>query len=463
MARQHQITILVSACLPNHHKSISALKSRISFGTTLRILFLCTAFMGMVSLFITPTIQAQSISLDEISTAQRSDGKGYVVRLGMDAPADSFRVFQPDASLIQIALFTSSSDTSSIDLVGIDNPFDHISYQPIEHGIGIDIYLKEDSYFIADIYPDGGSEDILVGLTDASKNDIQVLTDGISPIQWELLAHQPEDMILDSANVELASEVDSGNAESTRPQDNEYYDARNKMKFDVVVIDAGHGGRDPGSLGYRGVKEKNVTLAVALKLGEYIEKYLPDVKVVYTRDDDTFIGLQERGRYANKHEGDLFVSIHCNSFHRREAHGSEVFFLGMHKSKDALEVAKKENSVIALEDDPGKQKLSENELLIYELANSAYMSTSEKIAGMIEQQFDERAQRYSRGVKQAGFVVLYHASMPAVLVELGFLTNPGEKRFLTSDYGQSIMASALFRAIRDYKEKYEKSQHYTTN
>ncbi|MGM0588363.1 MAG: N-acetylmuramoyl-L-alanine amidase family protein [Bacteroidota bacterium] len=404
---------------------------------------------------------AQSHSLEHLSSAERSDGKGYVVRMHMNAEVDSFRVFQPNASMIQVALYAPNTDTSQVDFTLSDTPFDHVSLHPIEFGLGIDIYLDDEEYYIADIYRDGQSNDILVAMTAASATDLEVLTDGMSPIPWERLTRDAAEMVVDTA--QLATEMDTADQEATPSQDLEYTSARNKMKFDVVVIDAGHGGRDPGSIGYRGVKEKDVTLAVALKLGNYIKKYLPDVKVVYTRDDDTFIGLQERGRYANKHEGDLFVSIHCNSFHRRDARGSEVFFLGMHKSEDALEVAKKENSVIALEDNPAKKKLTENELLIYELANSAYMAVSERIAGMVEQQFNERAQRYSRGVKQAGFVVLYHASMPAVLVELGFLTNPGEQRFLTSDYGQSIMASALFRAIRNYKERYEKTQHYNTN
>lgn len=125
---------------------------------------------------------------------------------------------------------------------------------------------------------------------------------------------------------------------------------------------------------------------------------------------------------------------------------------------------KKENSVIRFEEGPDRsEELTEEDLLIYELANSAYMATSEKLAGMLEHQFDHRAKRHSRGVKQAGFIVLFHASMPALLVETGFISNPSEQRYLTSDYGQSIIASAIFRAIRNYKLEYEKSQNFKTN
>lgn len=211
-----------------------------------------------------------------------------------------------------------------------------------------------------------------------------------------------------------------------------------------------------------GTKEKDVVLAISKKLGEYIEEYLPDVNVIYTREDDTFIDLYDRGSIANRHEGDLFVSIHANGFHDPSVRGTEVFFLGLHRSESSLEIMKKENMIF----NDGKREvreLTEEELLIYELAHSGYISTSERIASMMDHQFSKRANRKSRGVKQAGFVVLYEASMPALLVEVGFLTNPSEQRFLSSEYGQSIMASAIFRSIRDYKEEYERSQEITSS
>jgi N-acetylmuramoyl-L-alanine amidase len=240
-------------------------------------------------------------------------------------------------------------------------------------------------------------------------------------------------------------------------EDISYNQIRNNLKFDVVVLDAGHGGHDPGSLGYGGVREKEIALNVTKKVGKYIETYLPEVKVVYTRSNDTFVELHERGSIANRAEGDLFVSIHCNAFTNRNAYGSEVFFLGLARTDEALETMKKENSVIRFEENSLKTELTEEDILIYELANAGYLQNSQRLAEKIEYQFSERARRRSRGVKQAGFMVLYHASMPAILVELGFISNPNEAKYLSSEYGQDIMASAIFRAIRDYKVAYDAS------
>jgi len=236
----------------------------------------------------------------------------------------------------------------------------------------------------------------------------------------------------------------------------------------VVVLDAGHGGRDPGSIGVGGIREADIALKVALKVGEYIEQNIPDLKVVYTRTDNSFVGLAERGQIANENNGDLFVSIHANSFahsnvHRqRSANGAEVYFLGMARSQSALDVMKRENAVIRFEEEQ-TQQLTEEDLLIYELTNAGNMRTSEELAVYIEQQFRERAQRRSRGVKQAGFQVLYEASMPGVLIELGFISNPDEARFLNTEYGQAIVASAIFRSIRDFKLRYDKSQNRQTS
>ncbi|PAU93751.1 N-acetylmuramoyl-L-alanine amidase [Aliifodinibius salipaludis] len=224
------------------------------------------------------------------------------------------------------------------------------------------------------------------------------------------------------------------------------------MKFDVVVIDPGHGGHDPGSIGHRNVKEKDIVLDISKKVGDYINEYMPNVKVVYTRETDKFIELEERGSIANEAEGDLFISIHCNSHTSHQPYGTELYFLGLERSESALEVMKRENKVVRANNDTEQRELSQEELLVYELANSSYIAASEQIAGMMEYQFDERAQRHSRGVKQGRFVVLYHASMPAVLIETGFISNPSEARYLTSDRGQTYIASAIFRAIRNFKE-----------
>ena len=385
---------------------------------------------------------AQNV-LERVSNTGRSDGLGYVVRYHLSAPVDSFEIIQPANDLIQMVLYDQDLDTTGLQLPERSEKLKEVRLYELEYGYGVDIYLDEDAYYKAMAYNDKNGSDILVALTRSSKEEIDRYSQQFIARNWyeEIFGEDPLDV---STNM-VASNGSS------------YSNVKNKLKFDKIVIDPGHGGSDPGSIGYKGVKEKDITLAVGKKLGEYIKEHMPDVEVVYTREDDSYLGLAELGHFANLAEGDLYVSIHCNSFHNRHVSGTEVYFLGLHKSDAAFEVMKRENSVFKEE---VNTDLSQEDLLVYELAHSGFISTSEKIAYMIDDQFKNRAQRKSRGVKQAGFQVLFEASMPAVLVELGFITNPAEQRFLTSDYGQSIMASALFRAIRDYKVEYESKQAY---
>lgn len=229
--------------------------------------------------------------------------------------------------------------------------------------------------------------------------------------------------------------------------------------LDTVVIDPGHGGRDHGALGPRGEREKDIVLAVSRKLGAYLEELL-GINVVYTRTDDTFIPLNERGRLANRAGGKLFVSLHANSAPDRRAQGTETFFVGMHKSDAARRVMERENEVIRFEEDTSVyEQFTPDDLVRLQLAQSAYMRHSEALASEIQSQFRDRVGRRNRGVKQAGFYVLWSASMPAVLVELGFLSNPAEARFMASDEGQTYLASAIFRSIRTFKQSYEKGFH----
>jgi len=405
-----------------------------------------------------PVFAQKKPALKKVTVAERRDGKGYVIRFGMTAPADSFVVIQPSDSLIQLAVYKKDLQTDHVKITNRHKEIRAIKLHVIPHGTGIDIHVEKNHYMIASAYPDANKHDLLVGLTKASKKDLSLLTKGIHKVLWSDL-EVPSDSI--NTNLKVASLPKKDNNSS---EDASYYEMKKKIKFDTVVIDAGHGGKDPGTIGYHHVEEKNIALAVALKLGAYIKKYLPGVKVVYTRDKDEFIPLEERGHIANKAQGDLFISIHCNSSPARSAHGTEIYFLGLHHTKDAYEVMKKENSVVKLEDNNDKKsQLSEEQLLIYELANSGYMSNAEKFAEDIDHQFKDRAHRHSRGIKQAGFIVLYYASMPAVLVELGFISNPREEKFLHSKYGQTIMASALFRAVRKYKEQIDQSQNISTN
>ena len=231
------------------------------------------------------------------------------------------------------------------------------------------------------------------------------------------------------------------------------------LRLKTVVIDAGHGGKDPGAV-VKSTREKDITLAVALKLGKYINENCTDVKVHYTRSTDVFIPLNDRARIANEKKADLFISIHANWISKPEISGTESFVLGLHRSLDNLEVAKKENAVIVLEEDysakyEGFDPNSTESYIIFELMQNAYLDQSIHMASLIENQFTQRAQRSSRGVKQAGFLVLRETAMPSVLVELGFLTNAEEVKYLVSETGQSNLASALFRAFREYKTQFE--------
>jgi N-acetylmuramoyl-L-alanine amidase len=224
----------------------------------------------------------------------------------------------------------------------------------------------------------------------------------------------------------------------------------------VVVIDPGHGGRDPGAPGSKS-KEKNINLAVALKTGNYIKQYLKDVKVIYTREDDTLPGLDERAALANRNKADIFISIHSNGMNDKRFIGAETYVMGPTKDEANLQVVMKENSVITFEDNyhtkyEGYDPNSVESFIIFSLMQNTYLKQSTEFATMVQSQFRDRVGRKDRGVKQGNLLVLWKCTMPAVLVELGFISNPEEEKFLLSEQGQDYLASAIFRAFRDYKE-----------
>jgi N-acetylmuramoyl-L-alanine amidase len=223
----------------------------------------------------------------------------------------------------------------------------------------------------------------------------------------------------------------------------------------TVVIDAGHGGHDSGCLGSH-AKEKDVTLSVALKLGTFITDNFKDVKVIYTRKTDVFIGLDERAAVANNNKADLFISIHCNSG-ARAAYGVETYVMGLHRTEENLAVSKRENSVVLLEKDyknkyDGFDPDSPEGNIIFTLYQNAFLDQSLKISTMVQMETSDFAGRFNRGVKQAGFLVLYKTTMPAILIETGFLTNPAEERYMLSKEGQEKLAYSLFRAFSKYKD-----------
>ena len=229
-------------------------------------------------------------------------------------------------------------------------------------------------------------------------------------------------------------------------------------KIDVIMIDAGHGGRDPGTMG-KNLKEKDVALKISLKLGQYIEKNMPDVKVVYTRKDDRFIELADRPMLANNQKADLFICIHANAVKGTNAYGTETYVIGMHRTEAQLEVAQRENAVILLEENKeryeGFDPNSPESYILFSLTQSAYQESSLKFAQKIESQFKSKVGRYSRGVRQAGFWVLWKSAMPSVLVEVGFLTNAQEEAYLGSSKGQDEIAQGIFRAFKEYKAQIE--------
>lgn len=224
----------------------------------------------------------------------------------------------------------------------------------------------------------------------------------------------------------------------------------------TVVIDAGHGGKDPGAVGAIS-KEKDINLKVALALGDLLEKNLKDVKVVYTRKTDMFVELDQRAQIANQNKADLFLSIHTNaSAGNKTVKGTETYTLGMHRAASNLEVAKRENSAIMLEKNyeekyEGFNPKSSESYIIFELMQDEYMKQSVSLAGKIQKQFASTAQRNNRGVYQAGFLVLRATSMPSCLVEVGYITTPAEEKYLNTQEGITNLSKSIYNAVKEYK------------
>ena len=234
--------------------------------------------------------------------------------------------------------------------------------------------------------------------------------------------------------------------------------------LDVVVIDPGHGGKDPGAVG-KTAKEKDIVLGVALKLGKLIKKNYPNVKVIYTRETDVFIELNERASIANRNNANLFISIHVNSVDgNTSSHGTETFVMGLHKNDANLAVAKRENSVILQEDNysskyDGFDPNDPESNIIFSLFQNAYSDQSQLLAASVEDEF-KTLKRFDRGVKQAGFLVLWKTAMPSILTELGFISNPEEEQYLKSEAGQNELAISIYNAFAKYKSQYDNSSVY---
>ena len=375
------------------------------------------ALLALVLAAATPVARAADAT--RVSIAERKDGLGYVVRLHAAGQAGKLAVQQsPGRIELRVVGLQKGEPFRLPDPSG---PVQQVAVTEASGTLVVVLAVDDARPMTALAYPDGGSNDILLGLTWVDADPFAV-------------------MMKDGAI----------GADQT---------SQEHWQLDCVVLDAGHGGADGGTHGH-GVKEKDVTLAITKKAGEYIRERL-GLRVIYTREDDRFIELHERGRIANESCGKLFVSIHANSAglsaRGQKAKGTETYFLGLHREGSAREVMQRENAVIEMESQPDLYEgFGDGGMIVQALATSAYQRESQYLADLVEQEFKTRVGRQSRGVKQAGFLVLWRASMPAILIETGFLSNPSEARFLKSEQGQDLVASAIFRAVRSYKEHYER-------
>jgi N-acetylmuramoyl-L-alanine amidase len=281
-----------------------------------------------------------------------------------------------------------------------------------------------------------------------------------------LVRPQPQVAIPDTSAPEAAAEdtvavedTTGGEPVTARDVRADLQNRRKRWELDVIVIDAGHGGIDPGTIGVSGLKEKNVTLGIALKLGRALQRGMKDVRVVYTRNTDTFVPLYRRGQMANEVGGKLFISIHCNSLRQKPSRmdGFEVYLLRPGRTEEAIAIAEQENAVIQLEEgyEERYKKLTDENFILVTMAQSAYVKASEVFADLVQQHMTTTGV-HNRGVKQAGFLVLVGAAMPNVLIETGYMSNRNEEKFLKSEAGQQKIADAIFRSIKQYRGEYEK-------
>jgi N-acetylmuramoyl-L-alanine amidase len=376
-----------------------------------------------------PTVQAEAL-LTDLSMTSRSDGQGYVVRAQTTTSVKAYGMpRRTGEKTLEWRLYNTRrhADFEPPEPTG---PVTRYSVRQEDEHLVLRFHLSADRPLTLDAYRDGASSDLLLTLA----------YDGARPVARASSPDRPVQTVASRSEAE-------GRGASK--------EARERWQLDTVVIDAGHGGKDPGAVA-NGLHEKDIVLDVALQVGEYIENRL-GVNVEYTRTGDRFIPLEKRGRMANQAEAKLFLSLHVNAARASSARGTETYFLGPSKSEAAREVMERENSVIRYEENTERYEQYDEQALVRQtLTQSAYMRQSEQLASLVQNQFEERVHRKNRGVHQAGFYVLWSASMPAVLVELGFLSNPREARYLSSEQGQTYLASALFRAVRAYKKQYEK-------
>lgn len=393
-----------------------------------------------------------NVLVTDVAFAARSDGQGYVMRVRTTARPEAYMLQSVSAHELKWVVYNASLHESYRDSPPQGPVKRYTTTQKNGHLI-LRVTLKDARSVSPTAYRDGTSDDLLLNLE----------YEGAAPIAKASPAHtEPAGETSPDAGTPVQEASASPGTAASRDASSSAAGAsiasttRERSRLDTVVIDPGHGGKDPGAVA-NGLQEKDIVLDVSHKLGDYIENRL-DIEVIYTRTDDRFIALEERGHFANRNSGDLFISLHANAFRSSSVKGTETYFLGRSKTDAARRVMRQENSVVReYEENPDRYDEYDAEAFVKgELFLSASMQFSEEFAALVQDQFKHRVHRRSRGVHQAGFYVLWSASMPSVLVELGYITNPQEARYLNSDRGQTYLASGIFRAVREYKNKYNK-------
>ena len=395
----------------------------VSFLPLFRIALSCPATLdvGNEILRLSPTSTVEGYDFTTLKLEVKSNG--MLIRIPIAQPLHDFESWLKQDGWLYVTIADAKADIDAINRI---KPVGLIKkIVAIQSPTSVQLTFKISGKIASsEIIKDESSNDILISLRTPGSE---------------------EKLLLEKKQREVQADLDN---------------QRKRWGLDVIVLDAGHGGRDYGAIGVTKVKEKDITLGITLKLGKLLEKNLKDVRVVYTRKDDSFVELHRRGQIANEANGKLFISIHCNSLRRKPSptSGFEVYLLRPGRTEDAIEIAERENAVIELEEGYERryQKLTEENFILVAMAQSAHVKASEYFADIAQQELEDNTDIPNRGVKQAGFLVLVGASMPNVLVETAYLSNRDDERYLKSEAGQHKIAEALFKAIRKYKEEYEK-------
>ena len=401
---------------------------------------------------------AEVTRVERVSIQARADGQGDVVRVHLSGRIRSYSM-QQDGRTVELLLnnaepahgLRQASPRGTVEGYRIDRD-----------GRRLFVRLELARGATAQVYPDLDSDDILVSVTRQQRRASRPTGWG-GGVSTAPPRRRPARRLAGGTRAEPVTrtlpaaapvEAPAPHARPSGPADADgaTVPIRSNWHLDTIVLDAGHGGGDHGGVG-NGTSDKEVAMGVVTRLGPMLEREL-GVRVVYTRTDDTFVELRERGRIANREGGKLFISVHANAG-PSSAHGTETFFLAARKSANARSVMERENGVIELESDPSLyQDFDVEGDILQALAMSAYQEESQLLASLVEENF-VRAGRHSRGVKQGPFLVLWAASMPAILVEVGFVTNAEEARHISSSAGLDESARVIFEAVREYKARYD--------